>query len=103
MSCLRGGMKKISKKQQARNKLWREITLLKWAELGRKCQWCGYYVVNPVGHHIRKRSMGRVDTPKNCYVCHELPCHNFIETQGVDVSIYKTKKLWEDRDDNTKV
>ena len=86
----------VSKKQAIKNKLWREITLEKWAELGRKCQWCGSYTIDPDGHHIVRRSKGRVDTKENCYVVHRL-CHSFITDNNVPVDIYKNQKDWEAR------
>ncbi len=87
-----------SKKQQELDKLWREITLLKWAKLGRRSQWTGQYIRNPSGHHIIRRSRGRLDTEENCYVCSWLE-HDFIETHSVDVKKYPTKLLWEARDE----
>jgi len=77
-------IKPISDKQKLKNMEWRKITLLKWASLGRKCQWCGAFVRNPSGHHIIKRRFN-IHTKENCYVCHELPCHRFIEDNNIDV------------------
>lgn len=83
----------LSDKQREKNRIWREITLLKWAELGRKCQWCGEYVREPDGHHIIKRRYN-IHTKENCYVCHRF-CHSFIEDNNIDVGEYLNKEVWE--------
>lgn len=82
---------RISRKQQAQNKTWREVTRHKAANLDFICQWCGQHGTfeddyNPLsGHHIIKRSKGRIDTYWNCYVAHWTTCHEFIENHGIDV------------------
>ncbi len=86
-------LRKVSKKQAIKNKIWREITLLKWGKQNHYCSWCGRYVDNPDGHHIIRRSRGRIDTEDNCYIVHRI-CHDFIGLNNIDVSVYKNKGEW---------
>jgi len=93
-------LRKVSSKQAILDKEWRETTLLKWAEQGRKCSWCSRHITYPVGHHIKRRSRGRNDSLENCYVCHYV-CHSEIHDNNVDVSFYKTRQEWLDRNKTT--
>ena len=95
----RSPLRKISKKQAEKNKLWKLITITKAINLGYICQWCGKKgrfdgSMNSLsGHHIIKRSQGRLDTDENCYVCHWL-CHQFIDDNSIDVSKYPSEEVW---------
>ena len=90
---------RVSKKQKVAQDLWRDITIARAATERHKCQWCGcqgsFYGNNPLcGHHIIKRSKGRVDTADNCYIVHWL-CHNFITDHNVDVRQYPNKSSYD--------
>ena len=95
-------LRKVSKKQQEKNKLWNEITNQKCKELDYRCQWCGRYGVRVgdnafmllAGHHIRNRSQGGSYDKENCYVCHWLPCHLEIRDNNVDVNKYPDRLSW---------
>ena len=88
-------LKKISSKQRRLNQEWREKTLLRWAELKRKCEWCGGYVASPDGHHEPKRRYNISQIP---YVCHRL-CHDFIGENNINVRKYPSKIEWEAKDE----
>lgn len=94
----------ISKKQRIRNKLWAEITDQLCLELKYTCQYCGKLGQRDNlgnlwtyldGHHIFKRSRGRLDTKENCYPCHR-HCHEEIERKNIVVSLgdYKDRELF---------
>ena len=98
-------IKAKSDKQRAKDRHWKETTDIKANALGFKCQWCGGLGVriwneNPweylSGHHILPRRFN-IHTYDNCYICHELPCHNLIENNNVDVRVYPNKNAWETR------
>lgn len=78
-----------SKKQQEKNRLWREITLTKWVEQNHKCSWCHQPTRMPTGHHIVKRRYNN-HTKENCFVAPWLPCHSFIDAHSIDVTQYPT-------------
>lgn len=96
-------LRKKSKKQTEKDKHWKEVTNQKAKDLSFRCQWCGQlgtrvWNENPwqylSGHHKIKRRFN-IHTYENCYLCHVLPCHHFLETLGVDVREYPTLAVWE--------
>jgi hypothetical protein len=94
-----------SEKQKELDDLWSEITDQKIKITGNRCEWCGRLgqrtgTANFLsGHHIIKRSHGRIDTLENCFVAHWISCHQFIEQNGIDVRKYKNKTEWEKRNE----
>lgn len=84
------GLSKISDKQRIINAEWKAITDQKAKDLNNVCQWCGLKgsrndPFNPLdGHHILKRSYN-IHTYENCYVCHRVSCHRFIEDNNIDI------------------
>lgn len=104
-------LKPISTKQKGKNKHWNKTADLKAKDLSFRCQWCGrlgtrMWNANPwqylSGHHKTKRRFN-IHTYENCYPCHELPCHRFIEDNNIDVTIYPTKTIWEMRNKITEL
>lgn len=100
-------IKKVSEKQKEKNAHWNKVTDQRCRELEFTCQWCGmcgsrimsgWYFLE--GHHIVRRSRGRIDTAENCYPCHGR-CHSFITDNNVDINVYRNKKEWEARDERT--
>ena len=94
-------LRKVSLKQAALDAEWHVITDQKAKDLGYICQWCGetlaaYCGYSYDGHHIIKRSHGRIDTYENCYVCRRA-CHRFIEDNNIDVSKYPNQESWNRR------
>jgi hypothetical protein len=93
---------KITQKQRERNKNWSEVTNKRIEQTGSRCEWCGKLgqrngTLNFLsGHHKVKRRFGN-DSIENCYVAHMISCHQFIEDNSVDVSIYKNRLDWEKR------
>ena len=93
---------RISPKQRVLNRLWNKITTRRCLEEQYICQWCHYagHRFDPEsigyldGHHIIKRSRGRIDTPRNCYIVHRFKCHGEIEDNNVDVRIYPDREAW---------
>jgi hypothetical protein len=95
-------IKPISKKQKLINENWAKITDQKFEETGRICLWCEKPGErngnNPIhGHHIKRRN-GHNNTLDNCYPCHDFVCHTEITDKNIDVTVYKNKKEWENRD-----
>jgi len=97
-------LKPVSPKQAEKNRAWRKITDELCEERKYICQWCGYRGQRTIperldwltGHHIIKRSRGGIYTKENCYICH-ITCHDEIERENIDVSVYKTRKEWLER------
>ena len=86
----------VSKRQAEKLKLWDKITRDRTAYLTDKygkpiCEYCGksgyeYDNESPFylrGHHIDKDRKN--NTPENCYVCHNAPCHQYITDNHVVV------------------
>ena len=92
----------LSDKQRAKNELWGEITDERVIEENHICQWChqrGSRLFPRLhshldGHHIVKRSQGRIDTPENCYIVHRFKCHGEIDDNNVDVQQYPNREVW---------
>ncbi len=90
-----------SPKQREKNKIWKEIVIRKADDLYGICQWCNqwgslYADFNPLGgHHIIRRSRGRIDTYENCYICHWATCHSVIGDNNIDVSVIRNKREYE--------
>jgi hypothetical protein len=98
-------MKQITEKQKGLNKNWRTITDEVCEEEHYICRWCGligtrsFEDLNRLeGHHIIPRRYN-IHTKENCYPAHNLTCHDFITDHSIDVRIYKTKKEWENRNE----
>ena len=98
------GLAPVSEKQRAKNILWNKITDERAAEEYFICQWChkqGQRLYPDRfwdwldGHHIVKRRHNN-HTRENCYIAHRL-CHNFIEDNNIDVSLYRNKQEWDAR------
>jgi hypothetical protein len=93
-------LNKISPKQRVINAEWKTITDQKAHDLNNTCQWCGKIgsrtdSFNPLdGHHIQKRRYHN-DSPENCYVCHRVSCHRFIEDNNIDVRDFPDKYIYE--------
>lgn len=96
-------IKPISDKQKIKNALWNKITNGRCEKLGYICEYCGKrgQRINSEaldwldGHHIQRRSRGRIDTEENCYICHRV-CHSYIEDHNIIVSQgdYWKRKYW---------
>jgi hypothetical protein len=92
-------------RQKILDDLWSEITEKKIKLLDNRCEWCGRLgqrnnTANFLsGHHIIKRSHGRIDTLENCYIAHWISCHQFIEQKNIDVQKYPDKIAWEKRNE----
>ena len=97
-------MRKVSPKQAEKNRAWRGIVDELCRENRYVCQWCGFRGQRTVperfdwltGHHIVSRARGGIYTKENCYICH-ITCHDEITRENADVSVYKTRKEWLDR------
>ena len=82
-------LKPISKKQAAKNKTWKGVTLGRIERLGNRCEWCGKWGTpdaefNPLwGHHMEKRWHGDY-SEANCFICHWI-CHREIEDNSIQV------------------
>ena len=92
----------ISKKQRAKMKDWSATTVDRIERLGGICEWCGLWgrrndPWNPLeGHHMEKRRHNNHEE-SNCFVCHRIPCHRFIE--GRSIRVYRgIKGVWAEGD-----
>ena len=86
-----------SKKQKALEIIWHEIVRQQVKRLKGRCRWCEKVGYALEGHHIIRRSGGRIDTDENCYVCHRW-CHiETIHRFNIDVREYPTEKIWREK------
>lgn len=87
---MRNRLRPISKKQAAKNRKWSAITEDRIERLGGICEWCTQWgrrddPWNPLeGHHMEKRRNNN-HTESNCFVCHKVSCHRFIEDNSIKV------------------
>lgn len=84
-------LRKVSKKQAEKNKLWLKIKGERIAYLVEKydycpCEYCKAVVgkLGRAAHHIIRRWRSGTDTPGNCYICHR-QCHDYIHLKGIKV------------------
>lgn len=89
----KSGIKPISTKQKEKNAHWKKVTDERVEEGAYICQWCGKRGQRDSsmalfsyldGHHIVRRSRGRIDTKDNCYIVHRI-CHQYIHDHNIDV------------------
>ena len=99
-------LKPVSQRQAEKNRAWRRITGELCEATGYICSWCGSKGQRTVperldwltGHHIISRARGGIYTKENCYIVHQ-SCHQEVTDNNVDISVYKTRKEWLDRND----
>ncbi len=82
------GLRRVSKKQKEKNKLWSKVKAERVTYLTEKyeylpCEYCKQSVSNPDAHHIDGNR--NHNTPDNIYLAHRL-CHSHIELNNIRVS-----------------
>jgi hypothetical protein len=83
------GLRIVSKKQAAKNRVWSEIKKNRIEFLAAKygapiCEYCGKHVLLGTldAHHIDEDRNN--NTPENCYICHRF-CHSHITDNNIKV------------------